>query len=340
MKTLNLPQAKNVLVTGGAGFIGTYIVKKLLRSGTNVHVIDDLSTGSPENLPHCHNLTFHQGSVLDKAFLKSLKKLEFDLIIHLASIVGMKLATQCYQMTYKTATSGTWNIMNTFESVPIVLFSSSAVYGMDHKKPVNEDQPIFFEQLLKYDGGKLGYACGKYEMEQIGLSAAKNGRKVLIVRPFNVVGTKQVGTYGMVVPTFINLALEDKPLTIYDDGFQIRSFSSVNTFVECLFKVMNAEEAWNINQNIINIGSRNGYSINDLALIVLKEIKSNSVIKYHLYEEFFPEHKDVVYRVPDTTYGEKFYGEIEWPTLRDIVKNILESTTANAVQNFVYESSI
>jgi len=339
MKTLTLLQPKNVLVTGGAGFIGSYIVKKFLRLGTNVHVLDDLSTGSLDNLPMHDSLTFHHGSVLDKTFLNSLKELQFDLILHLASIVGMKLATQYHQLTYKTATSGTWNIMNTFQKVPIVLFSSSAVYGMDNKKLVKEDQPVAFEQLLKYDGGKFGYACGKYEMEQIGLSAAQNGRKVLIVRPFNVVGTKQIGTYGMVIPTFINLALEDKPLIIYDDGFQVRSFSSINTFVECLFKIMNAEEAWNINQNIINVGSRNGYSINDLALIVLKETKSNSVIKYRLHKEFFPDHKDVVYRVPDTTYGEKFYGKIEWPTLTGIVKDILESITTNTVQN-VYESSI
>ena len=92
-------------------------------------------------------------------------------------------------------------------------------------------------------------------MEQIGLKAAKDGRKILIVRPFNVIGTKQVGTYGMVVPTFIHQAIDGKPLTIFDDGFQIRSFSCVEIFIKCLFKIMEFDEVWEIGKNIINIGS-------------------------------------------------------------------------------------
>lgn len=325
MKTKALFAPNTVLITGGAGFIGNYIVKRFLKSGVNVHVLDNLSTGTLNNIPPHPNLIFHHGSILDKPFLRSLKKFNFDLILHLASIVGMRLATKYQPLVYQTATTGTLNVMETFTNAPIVLFSSSAVYGMDHKWAVKEDQAISHDQLLKYDGGKNGYACGKWEMEQLGLKAAKDGRKVLIVRPFNVIGTKQVGTYGMVVPTFIKQAIDGRPLTIFDDGFQIRSFSCVDTFVKCLFKIMRFHEVWEIGKNIINIGSRNGYSINDLAFIVLEETHSASVICYHLYEEFFPDHKDVIYRVPDTTYGEKFYGKVEWPTLREIVKNILNA---------------
>jgi len=325
MKTKTLSAPGTVLITGGAGFIGNYIVKKFLKSGVNVHVLDNLSTGSLGNIPPRPNLTFHHGSILDKPFLRSLKKFNFDLILHLASIVGMRLATKYRSLVYQTATTGTLNVMETFANAPIVLFSSSAVYGMDNKWAVKEDQAIAHDQLLKYDGGKNGYACGKWEMEQLGLKAAKDGRKVLIVRPFNVIGTRQVGTYGMVVPTFIRQAIDGKPLTIFDDGFQIRSFSCVDTFVKCLFKIMAFDEVWETGKNIINIGSRNGYSINDLAFIVLEETHSASVISYHLYEEFFPNHKDVTYRVPDTTYGEKFYGKVKWPTLREIVKNILNT---------------
>jgi len=323
MKAKALFAADTVLITGGAGFIGNYIVKKFLKAGVNVHVLDNLSTGSLSNIPAHPNLTFHNGSILERPFLRSLRKFNFDLILHLASIVGMRLATKYQSLVYETATTGTLNVMQTFPNVPVVLFSSSAVYGMDNKWAVKEDQAIAHDQLLTYDGGKNGYACGKWEMEQIGLKAAKDGRKILIVRPFNVIGTKQVGTYGMVVPTFIHQAIDGKALTIFDDGFQIRSFSCVEVFIKCLFKIMEFDEVWEIGKNIINIGSRNGYSINDLAFIVLEETHSSSVIHYHLYEEFFPNHKDVTYRVPDTTYGEKFYGNIEWPTLREIVKNIL-----------------
>lgn len=252
------------------------------------------------------------------------------MIIHLASVVGMRLATKNKKLTYDIATTGTSNVINTFEDVPIVLFSSSAVYGVANRSPTKEDLPIIFEELLKYDGGQIGYACGKWHMEQIGLKASKKGRKVMIVRPFNVIGANQVGTYDMVVPTFINLALTGRPLTIYDDGFQVRSFSCVNMFVKCFFKIMQFEEAWTTNNNIFNIGTGNGYSINDLALMVLEETQSSSVVEYHLYEEFFPDHKDVVYRVPDTGYGEKYYGKTEWPSLRNIVRHILASSTADA----------
>jgi UDP-glucose 4-epimerase len=323
---------KNVLITGGAGFIGSHLVRKFLKSGSTVHVFDNLYTGRMDNLPGHPNLFFHEGSIMDLPALERLKAYSFDVIFHLASVVGMRLATKYQQLVYDTATTGTLNVLNTFREVPVVLFSSSAVYGMDNKFAVKETAQVDFEQLLQYDGGKLGYACGKYEMEQIGRRAAQNGRKVLIIRPFNVVGKRQLGTYGMVIPTFIHQALQGKPLTIYDDGFQVRSFSCIQTFVKCLCKLMEHEEVWTADKNIVNIGTNNGHSINDLAGIVLQETKSHSLVKYHLYEDFFQNHKDVVYRVPDTTYGEQFYGKIEWPSLRDIVKDILQTFTVESVK--------
>jgi UDP-glucose 4-epimerase len=332
MKTKTLLAHNTVLITGGAGFIGSHIVKKFLRSGAEVHIIDNLSTGK-HSFSKNYNVWFHHGSILDKSFLQQLKEIKFDLILHLASVVGMKLATKYHDLVYDTATTGTLNILNIFQEIPVVLFSSSAVYGMDNKQPVKEDQKIPFEQLLKYDGGKKGYACGKWEMEQIGLNAASAGRKVLIIRPFNVIGPHQVSTYGMVVPTFIDRALSGESLTIYDDGFQIRSFSFINTFVSCLFNLMEVEDVWTMHKNIVNIGSRKGYSINDLALIVLKETHSTAPIRYQLYQDFFPNHTDVTYRVPDTSYGEKFYGNIKWPSLREIVKNILEFKLAKEEQS-------
>ncbi len=332
MRVPLLTAPKTILITGGAGFIGSYLVKKLLRSGNVIHVLDNLSTGSLHNLPEHQNLFFHQGSILDESVLKSLQKVKFDLIFHLASIVGMRLATRYQQLVYDTATIGTLNVLNTWREAPVVLFSSSAVYGMDNTWAVKEDLPIAFDQLLNYDGGKLGYACGKWEMEQIGLRASKQGRRVLIVRPFNVIGKRQVGTYGMVVPTFINQALQGMPLTIYDDGLQVRSFSCVKMFTDCLLKLTAAADVWQAGGNIVNIGSRNGYSINDLARIVVEATKSHSPVKYHLYQDFFENHKDVIYRVPDTTYGEQFYGTMEWPTLTDMVQDILQSAMAQGAK--------
>ncbi|HNP24544.1 MAG TPA: NAD-dependent epimerase/dehydratase family protein [Panacibacter sp.] len=326
-----MEKVKTVLVTGGAGFIGSTIVKRLLNSGDIVHVLDDLSTGSLENLPKHPNLYFHHGSIMNKQFVESLKEIEFDMLFHLASIVGMRLATKYHKLVYDTCTVGTSNILDTFKGVPAVLFSSSAVYGTDNKHAVSESQQVSYDQLLKYDANDPGYACGKWAMEQIGIKESESGRKVLILRPFNVVGQRQVGTYGMVVPTFVNNAINGKPLTVFDDGFQVRSFSEINTFVECIFRLLPCEEAWTSGKNIINIGSKNGSSINDLAFIVLEETQSESPIKYCFYEEFFPNHKDVVYRVPDTSYGETYFGNIEWPSLRTIVMNIVQSKTVHAV---------
>jgi len=332
MQTHDPSTPKTVLITGGAGFIGSHLVRKFLKDGSTVHVFDNLYTGRMDNLPEHPDLFFHEGSIMDLPALELLKAYDFDVIFHLASVVGMRLATKYQQLVYDTATIGTLNVLNTFKGVPIVLFSSSAVYGMDNKCAVKETAPVAFDQLLQYDGGKLGYACGKYEMEQIGRRAAQNGRKVLIIRPFNVVGMRQLGNYGMVIPSFINQALQGKPLTIYDDGFQVRSFSCIQTFVKCLCKLMEYDEVWTADKNIVNIGTSNGQSINDLAGIVLQETKSHSLVKYHLYEDFFQNHKDVVYRVPDTTYGEQFYGKVEWPSLRDIVKDILQNFTVEAVK--------
>lgn len=335
MQTHTPATPKTVLITGGAGFIGSHLVRRFIKLGSTVHVFDNLYTGRMDNLPEHPRLFFHEGSIMDLPALELLKIYNFDVIFHLASIVGMRLATKYQQLVYDTATIGILNVLNTFKNVPTVLFSSSAVYGMDNKCAVTETAPVAFEQLLQYDGGKLGYACGKYEMEQIGRRAAQNGRKVLIIRPFNVVGKRQLGTYGMVIPTFINQALQGKPLTIYDDGFQVRSFSCIQTFVKCLCKLMEHEEVWTADKNIVNIGTKNGHSINDLAGIVLQETKSHSLVKYHLYEDFFHNHKDVVYRVPDTAYGEQFYGKAEWPSLREIVKDILQNFTVEAVKKEV-----
>ena len=319
---------RKVLVTGGAGFIGSSIVRRLLNSGDIVHVLDDLSTGPFENLPKHANLFFHHGSVMNKDLIKSLAKNHFDLIFHLASIVGMRLAAKYHKLTYEICTIGTTNVLDTLKNVPVVLFSSSAVFGMNNKHPVNETQPVYYNQLLQYDANDPGYACGKWALEQIGKNYAQTGRKVIILRPFNVIGERQTGAYGMVVPTFVNNAINGKPLTIFDDGFQVRSFSDIKTFVDCIFRLMQHEEIWSTGKNIINIGSKKGHTINELACMVLEETQSDSAIEYCSYEKFFPNHKDVVHRIPDTTYGEKYYGPVEWPSLRSIVKNIIQTKTA------------
>ena len=191
--------------------------------------------------------------------------------------------------------------------------------------PLRESENISYEELLKYDGGTKGYACGKWEMEQIGLQACRTYRKVMIVRPFNVVGDKQVSNYGMVVPSFIEQAMKSDLITIFGDGSQVRSFSCIETFSECFFKLLLQKEAWEYGNNIFNIGTQTGTSINDLALTVLKETNSKSLIKHVLYNEVFPNHTDVLYRVPDTRHGENYFGKVQWPSIQQIVCSIINN---------------
>ncbi len=316
---------QTILLTGGAGFIGSNILEVLLGKKCTVHVVDTLSTGLLENIPDHPNLHFHQGSVMDIDFLLSIKNVRFDMIFHLASVVGMRLALKHKNLTFETATQGTKNVLNTFKNIPVVLFSSSSVYGLTTSGACKENDIASDEELLDFDGGVAGYSYGKKKMEEIGLAEAAEGRKVLIIRPFNIVGHKQLHQFGMVVPRFIKQATENKKIQIFDDGKQVRSFSEVNTFLYCLFKLVENEAAWKKGENIFNIGYPRGCSINELAKIIIEETNSNAIIEHLPYDTVFPNHSDVKYRVPDTSHGEKYFGAVKWPSVRDITRQIISA---------------
>ncbi|MEO7310670.1 MAG: NAD-dependent epimerase/dehydratase family protein [Chitinophagaceae bacterium] len=321
--TTEINKKRNIFITGGAGFIGSYLCSTFLQQGASVYILDDLSTGSRKNLVVHPDLHLFVGSIMDKDFMLDFRKFKFDLIIHLASIVGMRLATRYQQKTYDIATAGTQNVLDIFNNIPVVLFSSSAVYGLNNGNNLSESRPISYDGLLESDGGKKGYCCGKYEMEQIGLTAAEKGRKVMILRPFNVIGIKQVCTYGMVVPNFIEMAFAQQPITIFDDGNQVRSFSCVKHFVKLFFELLRSEKVWIKGTNIINVGTPVGSSIAELADIVIGETGSVSCKVFKPYKEIFLHHTDVRYRVPNTIYVESIVGKNEWPSLRQIVKGII-----------------
>ncbi|MBS1748150.1 MAG: NAD-dependent epimerase/dehydratase family protein [Bacteroidetes bacterium] len=316
---------KVILLTGGAGFIGSHILEVLLEKECIVHIIDSLKTGPIENIPEHPNVHLHVGSVLDFNFLQSIKYIRFDMIFHLASVVGMKLALKHKNLTYETATQGTKNVLSIFKNIPAVLFSSSSVYGLTTRGACKENDIASDEELLEFDGGETGYSYGKKKMEEIGLAEASKGRKVLIIRPFNIVGTKQLHKFGMVVPRFIKQATENNKIQIYDDGKQVRSFSEVHTFLYCLFKIVENDAAWKNGENIFNIGYPRGCSINELAAAVINETNSEASIEHIPYDAVFPNHTDVKYRVPNTAHGEKYYGTIKWPTINDIIRQILIS---------------
>ncbi len=326
-----LPYQK-VLVTGGCGFLGGHIVPYLLERGHKVTVLDDLSTGTLSNIPQEHpNLTFIQGSVLDLELVQEYAHNK-DLIIHLASTVGMELVYSRPNESYIISKTGTENMLSTPSHIPIVLFSSSAVYGQTSLSQVAEHHSVTLDDALSYDGDVFGYAVGKWELENLGKLAMEKGRQVMIIRPFNVVGTGQSSAYGMVVPKFIKKALVGDPIVVYDDGDQSRSFTCAETFTYCLYKLMSNQRAWEYPQNIINIGADQSTTINELAKIVKEESNSYSKIEYLAYNKVFPKKKDVRHRRPDLGLLHELVGEeIEWPTIQNIVSRMVAYHSQNQV---------
>ena len=311
-----------VLVTGGAGFIGSHLTDRLLAEGSSVVVLDDLSTGDAGNLRPHERLTVVQGSVLDTSALREVGRV--DMVFHLAGIVGMRLAADRRQEAFEVSETGTRNVLEATGSAPAVLFSSSAVYGVTPAQPAPEDRPARLQELAEYDGGEPGYALGKWRLEEIA-DEARATRPVLVVRPFNVVGRRQRSSYGMVLPTMVERALSEKPLTVYDDGRQSRCFTQVDAFVDCFFRVVDAREAWAPGARPVNIGSDQPTRILDLAALVLEETRSTSPIEHLPYETVFPGRRDVPARVPDTRSCRSLVGPVRWPHVRAAVRDMLQS---------------
>ncbi|MFI6743420.1 NAD-dependent epimerase/dehydratase family protein [Nonomuraea sp. NPDC050451] len=311
-----------VLVTGGAGFLGRHLVRHLTERGRPVRVLDDLSTGDHAALPA--GVELREGDVRDAAAVRSACE-GATTVVHMAGVVGMRLATAHRQLSFDVATIGTRNVIEaTGEHVDLVLFSSSAVYGLNEAAvPMREAVAIPRSVPHAYDGGKDGYATGKWEMERFGREAAMAGRRTLTVRPFNVVGDGQSSAYGMVMPTFLQRALEGEPLVVYGDGRQRRCFSEVNTFTRAVFDLMATREAWTPGRNVVNVGSTAETAILDLAHRVIAKVGSDSAIVHADYGSVFAGRRDVTHRVPDSTLLNSLVGEPGWMDVDMIITDIL-----------------
>jgi UDP-glucose 4-epimerase len=313
--------SRKTLVTGGCGFIGSHLVARLLDERDQVSVLDDLSTGRYENLPRSPRLTFHLGSVLDASAVARAAA-GVDRIIHLASVVGMRLASSRQDLAYRVAVEGTSMVLGATGRRPIVIFSSSSVYPDVDQRAHHESDPLSNEAALAYDGGQPGYACGKLGLEHLAGEEGRKGRRVLIVRPFNVVGARQASAYGMVLPTFIENARATRPLRVYDDGEQTRTFADVTMFVDCLLRLMDRERAWMPPENTFNIGSTECTTINRLADLVREAAGARVPVVYTPYEAVFPGRRDVRSRLPDTTRLETVLGPLRWPSVTEIVRRL------------------
>jgi UDP-glucose 4-epimerase len=313
-----------VLITGGAGFIGSHLAEYLLSQGHFVFVIDDLSTGSIENILHLkRDSRFHYtiDSVLNVPVAAELVD-QCDIVFHLAAAVGVKLIVESPVRTIETNVRGTEVILELAnkKKKKVVIFSTSEVYGKGNKIPFAEDADLVLGPTNK---GRWSYACSKAIDEFLALAYWKEQRlPVLVVRLFNTVGPRQTGRYGMVLPNFVRQALEGRPLTVYGDGTQSRCFCHVSDVVGALSQLSSVESALG---GVFNVGSNEEITILELAHRVKDCLKSDSPIEMIPYEEAYAVgFEDMSRRVPDLSKLHNLTGYRPTKTIDDIIESVVE----------------
>ena len=275
-----------VLITGGCGFIGSHLAERCLREGWRVSILDDLSTGSLDNVAA---ITSHPGvecvigSVMNLPLLERLVD-RCDFVAHLAAVVGVRLAMESPLRTIETNVHGTESVLRAAACSrrPVLIASSSEVFGKNSNVPFREDADL---TLGPTTTSRWGYACSKALDEFLALAFCRE-REVpaTILRFFNTIGPRQTGRYGMVVPTFVRQALTGQPLTVHGSGEQRRCFTYVGDVVEGLVRIMRAS---NTAGEVINLGNDEEIAIGDLALRVLDIVGSKSSITYVPYESVY-----------------------------------------------------
>jgi UDP-glucose 4-epimerase len=313
------------LITGGAGFIGSHLSEELLRRGHQVCVIDDLSTGSIENIAHLKGRERFQYVIDTCANAPLMAELVdgCDVIYHLAAAVGVKLIVESPVRTIETNIRLTEIILNLAHKKkrPVFVASTSEVYGKSEQFPFREDGDLVMGATTK---GRWSYACSKAIDEFLAIAYWKEKRlPTVVARLFNTVGPRQTGQYGMVVPNFVKQALAGRPITVFGDGKQSRCFTHVSDVVRALVALMENEANYG---QVFNIGNNVEVTIGRLAALVREACGSRSEIVYIPYDEAYEEgFEDMARRVPDIS---KIQRAIGWqPTLAlpqilaDIVKH-------------------
>jgi UDP-glucose 4-epimerase len=288
-----------VLITGGAGFIGSHLSDAYLERGDEVYVIDDLSTGSIENIQHLkNNPRFHYTieSVHNQPVVAELVD-QCDVVFHLAAAVGVKLIVESPVRTIETNVRGTEVVLSLAnkKKKKVLVASTSEVYGLSTEVPFREDGNLVMGATTK---GRWSYACSKAIDEFLALAYWREKKlPTIVVRLFNTVGPRQTGQYGMVIPNFVKQALAGRTITVYGDGKQTRCFGYVGDVVGALVKLMDRPEA--VGQ-VFNIGSNEEISILELAQRVRELTNSSSEISFVPYDEAYEEgFEDMPRRVPD-----------------------------------------
>ncbi|MBA7514657.1 UDP-glucose 4-epimerase [subsurface metagenome] len=312
------------LVTGGAGFIGSHVAEQLLKMGNRVLVVDDLSTGKRENISHLEGdekFSFIQGTILNEPLIERLVE-ECDIIYHLAAAVGVEFIIGNPIRSIEINVLGTEIVLRLAEKnkKKVIITSSSEIYGKNQKEVFTESDGRVLGTTLTH---RWSYSCSKALGEFLALAYWREKcLPVIIVRLFNTCGPRQRGNYGMVVPRFIEQAISGKPITIYGDGNQTRSFAYISDVVNGMVSLANHPGAVG---EIFNLGGEQEITISDLAKKVKRLTKSNSEIVYLSYEEVYGEgFEDMRHRIPDTTKIRNLIGYLPRVGLDDTLKKTIE----------------
>jgi len=313
-----------VLITGGSGFIGSHLSDAYIKRGDEVYVIDDLSTGSIENIQHLKSHPrFHYtiDSVHNQPVTAELID-QCDVIFHLAAAVGVKLIVESPVRTIETNVRGTEVVLSVAnkKKKKVLIASTSEVYGLSSDVPFREDGNLVMGATTK---GRWSYACSKAIDEFLALAYWREKKlPTIVVRLFNTVGPRQTGQYGMVIPTFVRQALAGRPITVYGDGTQSRCFGYVGDVVGALMKLMDNSEA--VGQ-VFNIGSNEEISIRALAERVKEVTKSDSEIVYVPYDQAYEEgFEDMPRRIPDISKVSGLVGFRPEMSLDGILESVID----------------
>lgn len=312
-----------ILITGGAGFIGSYLSEAYLNRGDEVYVIDDLSTGSLENInPLLKNprFRFTNDTILNRESMLELAG-TCDVIVHLAAAVGVRLIIDEPLKSIHTNIVGTEIVLelaNKFRKKTFIA-STSEVYGRNSKVPLNEDDSRVYGSTAI---ARWSYASSKAMDEFLALAYYRTKQlPVIIARFFNTVGPRQTGRYGMVIPRFVGQALRNEPITIYGTGNQTRNFTYVEDVTRGIMALVDEPKAVG---EIFNVGSEGEVSINDLAGRIKEMTGSSSPIIRVPYEDAYQEgFEDMERRVPDITRIKRLVGYRNTHTLDDILAKVI-----------------
>ncbi|MBB1154170.1 MULTISPECIES: NAD-dependent epimerase/dehydratase family protein [Amycolatopsis] len=311
------------LITGGAGFIGSHLTEHLLARGDEVVALDNLSTGTLDNLADVAGhpgFRFVRGSITDPNAVESCMA-GIDAVFHLAAAVGVFTILDKTMDSLRTNLHGTENMLDAAlrHDVPILVASTSEIYGKNTADGLREDDDRIIGSPLK---NRWSYAEAKALDETFAhLYAVEHGLRTVIVRPFNTVGPRQTGRYGMVIPRFVQQALAGEPITVFGDGQQTRCFCHVHDVVPALADLLADDSAYG---KVFNLGSNEQTTISQLAERVIGATGSSSTITKVPYEEAYGDgYEDMQRRIPDCTRAYNQIGFVPTRSLDDIIEAVV-----------------